>query len=102
MDSQPGPPHLRRRRADVSLKPDMEVAVMGPGWEMNPWGWAWMGIWILALVVMVWLITRSPDSHPHKDDPLEILRARFARGEISQAEFEQACHVLEPAKERRT
>jgi putative membrane protein len=69
---------------------------------MNIGGWAWMGIWIFALLVMVWFITRSPDSHRGTQDPLEILRTRFARGEISQAEFEQARRVLDPDKEPRT
>jgi uncharacterized membrane protein len=73
---------------------------MGLGWEMNLGGWAWMGVWIVALVVMVWFITRSPDSRTQ--DPVEILRARFARGEISQVEFEQARRVLDPEKEPRT
>ena len=75
---------------------------MGPGWEMNLWGWAWMGIWIIALVVMIWLITRSSDERQGSEDAIEILRTRFARGEISQAEYEQASGVLEPRKERRT
>jgi uncharacterized membrane protein len=75
---------------------------MGLGWEMNLGGWAWMGVWIVALVVMVWFITRSPDSQRRIQDPTEILRARFARGEISQVEFEQARRVLDPEKEPRT
>jgi putative membrane protein len=72
---------------------------MGPGWEMNLGGFAWMGVWILALVVMVWFITRSPDADRRTQEPLEILRTRFARGDISQAEFEQARRVLDPEKE---
>jgi putative membrane protein len=75
---------------------------MGPGWEMNLGGWVWMGIWIFALVVMVWFITRSPDTQRGIQEPLEILRARYARGEISQAEYEQARRVLDPDKEPRT
>lgn len=75
---------------------------MGPGWEMNLGGWVWMGVWILALVVMIWFITRSSDSPRSTQEPGEILRARFARGEISQAEFEQARRVLDPEKEPRT
>ena len=69
---------------------------------MNLGGFVWMGIWIFALVVMVWLITRSPDAHRSTQEPLEILRTRFARGEINQAEYEQARRVLEPQKEPRT
>jgi putative membrane protein len=75
---------------------------MGPGWEMNLGGWAWMGIWILALVVMVWFITRSPDTNRSTQSPSEILRTRFARGEIDQAQYEQARRVLDPDKEPRT
>ncbi len=75
---------------------------MGPGWDMNFGGWIWMGVWIVALLVMVWFITRAPDSHPATQQPLDILRTRFARGEISQAEFEQARRVLDPEKEPRT
>jgi uncharacterized membrane protein len=61
---------------------------------MEPWGWIWMLVWISALVFMVWLIVRSPADHSTADDAMAILRARFARGEISQAEFEQARRAL--------
>jgi len=75
---------------------------MGPGWEMNLGGFVWMGVWIVALVVMVWFITRSPDSHRSAaTEPRDILRIRFARGEINQTEYEQACRVLDPEKEPR-
>ena len=57
---------------------------MGPGWEMNLGGFVWMGVWIVALVVMVWFITRSPDSNRSAaTEPRDILRTRFARGRQS-------------------
>ncbi len=56
-------------------------------------GWIWMAVWIVALVVMVWLVVRNP-SRAVETDAIEILRARFARGEISKEEFEQARTVL--------
>jgi uncharacterized membrane protein len=56
-------------------------------------GWIWMAVWIGALLVMVWMIVQSP-SRPVEADAMEILRARFARGEISKDEFEQARAVL--------
>ena len=75
---------------------------MGPGWEMNLGGFVWMGVWIFALVVMVWFITRSPDTDRSAvTEPRDILRTRFARGEINQAEYEQACRVLNPEQEPR-
>jgi len=57
---------------------------------MGPWGWIWMLIWIVALLFMVWLIVRSPAERSTSEDAMAILRARFARGEISQEEFERA------------
>jgi len=56
-------------------------------------GWIWMAVWIVALFVMVWLVVRNP-SRPVEADAMDILRARFARGEISKEEFEQARTVL--------
>lgn len=57
---------------------------------MGPWGWVWMIVWIVVLLVMVWLIVRGPTDQTAAEDALTILRARFARGEISQEEFERA------------
>jgi uncharacterized membrane protein len=52
-----------------------------------------MLIWIAALFLMVWLIIRVPADRK-SDDPMTILRTRFARGEISQDEFERAKAAL--------
>lgn len=61
---------------------------------MGPWSWVWMLVWITVLIVMVWLIVRSPAESTAAEDAMAILRARFARGEISQEEFERARAVL--------
>ena len=61
---------------------------------MGPWGWIWILVWIAALLVMVWLIVRGPSERTAVEDAMTILRARFARGEISQEEFERARTVL--------
>jgi uncharacterized membrane protein len=61
---------------------------------MEPAGWIWMLIWIAALLLMVWLIVRRPERDSSAEDARSILRARFARGEISETEFERACTVL--------
>ena len=63
-------------------------------YAMEPWGWVWMFIWIAVLLTMVWLIVRVPGDRPASEDALAILRARFARGEISEEEFERARTVL--------
>jgi uncharacterized membrane protein len=61
---------------------------------MEPWGWVWMVTWIAALLFMVWLLVRAPGDRSTADDAFAILRARFARGEISQDEYERARDAL--------
>lgn len=64
------------------------------GWSMGYEGWLWMGLWILVLVGLVYLLVREP-RHGNRDDALEILRARLARGEITGDEFEHARQLLD-------
>ena len=73
---------------------------MGPG--QHWWGDAWWhgGMWIVPLImftIMVLLIYlifgrrgwRPPWCDARSDTALEILKKRYARGEISKEEFEQ-------------
>jgi len=64
----------------------------------NGGGFMWI-IWIVVIVVVVLLIRggsdRGKNSPPAADTALEILRKRFANGEISEQEFEQRREVLE-------
>ena len=82
--------------------------MMYTGWGF---GWLW-GIGFLVLVVagvilIVWLVASpgrsqrqpppawpTPPPAPARPDPLDILRERFARGEISLEEFETAKRAL--------
>lgn len=78
--------------------------MMGYGWD----GWGggfWLGgllLMIGVIVLVVWAVmTISRNGQPTRHDalrptPNEILRERFARGEISEQEFEQAKKVLGP------
>ena len=72
----------------------------GPG--MMHWGMGWIGgimmivFWIViiaALVVLIrWLTSTERSRHPHAEggeSPLDILKKRYARGEIDKEEFEQ-------------
>ena len=78
------------------------ITLQGPyewGWRMHPlWGWGW-GIGMMAMMLLFWglmifagvagirwLIGQS--KAPRRDSAMEILRERFARGEIDKDEFE--------------
>lgn len=63
----------------------------GPCDMMGPW----MGVglmWILFLVIFmvaVYLIVRSTRQGHPGEAPLDILKSRYAKGEITKEEFEQ-------------
>ena len=71
---------------------------MSMGWTMGIDGWLWTGAWILALVISVGLLVWTPRRRSAGDEPLDILRSRLARGEISPEEFERAWGLLDPTK----
>ena len=66
-----------------------------PMWGMwGAWGLGMMGFmlvfWVLVIVALVlgvrWLVTQGRE--PRSDPALEILRQRYARGEINKEEFD--------------
>ena len=67
------------------------------GWGMS-WGWGGMLFqllfWLVIIFLIVWgvkqLAGRSHNSNQltRKDNALEILRERYAKGEIDKQEFE--------------
>ena len=77
--------------------------------DMSGWGYAGMAIgmvlfWVLIIVAIVALIRFStggtqtrvitaPAPH-HRETPEQLLAARFARGEIDEAEYQQRLAVL--------
>ena len=61
---------------------------------MEPGAWIWMLIWVAVLLGAVWLRVRTPAQRSVTEDAMAILRARFARGEISTEEFERARQSL--------
>ena len=87
-----------------SLVPEMVAAqerVYEWGWGMHPMGWMWgawgigmmllmLAFWGLVIVGLVlgirWLVSQGKESR--SDSALEILRQRYARGEINKDEFQ--------------
>jgi putative membrane protein len=75
------------------------------GWDAG--GWLMMGIgmlfWLLVLVAVVWIVVRmitvadrrQADGRSERDEALDLLRRRFANGEIDAEEFEQRLALLQ-------
>jgi putative membrane protein len=73
----------------------MEVSNMMYGYDVNGAGGWWMlaamAIVALAILGSVWLIVHRPGTiGPSRSTAEEILRERFARGEISGEQFDEA------------
>ena len=76
-----------------------EHGMVGPWTMAGLGGWSMMGIiWLVIIGLIVWLVisfTRSnsrsaTSSHAEGDfKALEILKTRYARGEIDKAEYEE-------------
>ncbi|QED37147.1 SHOCT domain-containing protein [Antarcticibacterium arcticum] len=54
----------------------------------------WWFIWIVFLI-WVFLIPTQWGKRNRREEPLDILKRRFARGEISKEQFEEQKKVLE-------
>jgi len=61
----------------------------GHGWGM---GWGWI-IGLILLIAVIWFIARTVNQNNQSalsnKTPLEILKERYARGEIDKEEFEE-------------
>jgi len=76
------------------------------GYDVGSWGGFWMlgGLLLVigAVLLVAWLVTRpsrsgaSPAQEATRPTPSQILGERFARGEMTDQEFEQAKKALGP------
>lgn len=70
------------------------------GWFGFGGGFMWL-FWILIIVVLVFVLRAALGGgstitgSPQQETPLEILKKRFARGEIDEEEFERRRKELE-------
>jgi putative membrane protein len=71
--------------------------MMGPG-MMGGFGWMWLMpiFWILILGLIIWAVVaavrrpgESDGSARSADSALELLKKRYARGEIDKQEYEE-------------
>ncbi len=73
------------------------------GWGMMGSGWFFWLLLLILIGLIVWLFIRSASaqaersgpSRTNQETPLEILQKRYARGEISQQEYQQLRGDLE-------
>jgi putative membrane protein len=76
--------------------------MMGYGFDGGGPGWIWMlgGLLLIVgfIVLIVWAIGATnrgvTSREPERPAALDILRERYARGEITEQEFEQAKKTL--------
>ncbi len=75
------------------------------GWSHTGWGLVWMMIFMTAFwgafVALVVALVRSGDRKASGDqtvDAAEVLRRRFASGEIREEEYRERLHVLEGSR----
>jgi len=62
---------------------------------MHDWGWhnmMWL-IWIPIIVLIIWLVVRMTNisklKRPRNETPFEILKRKYANGEITAEEFDK-------------
>ena len=58
----------------------------------------WWIIWFVFIVWIFFIPGDIPYQKTKKESPLEILKKRFAKGEISKEEFEESKKVLNSEK----
>jgi len=77
--------------------------MMWDGWMMHNYG-IWGGImmfvfWIAIIVGVVflikWIISQNQTNERKDENPLDILKRRYAKGEITKEEFEEVKRDLE-------
>lgn len=81
------------------------IASPGDGWG-HPWadGGGWMALWwplgmlfwVALIATVVWLLVRrtGPAASRGADRAQDVLAERFARGQISEEEYEERLSVL--------
>jgi putative membrane protein len=57
--------------------------------------------WIIWMVFIIWIFATTwsiPGQRSKKDSPLDILKKRFAKGEITKEEYEESKKILKSEK----
>ena len=67
-------------------------------------GWGWLAVVAMAVMMggmgwMMWSMMRGAGGHGggSDEDPVEVLKARYARGELTTEEFQARLRTIEDA-----
>jgi len=62
----------------------------GNHWMFGGFMWVfWIGVLVALIFFVKWLVQQKPGGQKHEEDALEVLKKRYAKGEIDREEFEQ-------------
>lgn len=100
----PGPTRFKSMLLAAAAAPlPLQAQAAGDGdglWDMS-WGHTLIGhlpmglLWLAAFAVIVFAVRRlSRQVRDVREAPLDILRQRYARGEINNGEFEERRRLL--------
>jgi uncharacterized membrane protein len=66
--------------------------------DMGSFGWAWMAFglvfWVTVVAFIAWAVGQLDRGRPTSENAEDILRRRYAGGEIDDKEFESARRTL--------
>jgi len=72
---------------------------MMDNWNFGGMHWIWWGLWIILIFWIFLIPYPTPGQKRKKDGAMEILRERFARGEISEEEYKHRVNILQNKNE---
>ncbi|CAL66165.1 MULTISPECIES: SHOCT domain-containing protein [Christiangramia] len=73
--------------------------IMMDNWNFGGMHWIWWGLWIILIFWIFLIPYPTPGQKRKKDGAMEILRERFARGEISEEEYKHRVNILQNKNE---
>lgn len=66
-------------------------------YEHHYWGMHFFW-WLFWIILIVWLFStqrKMPSQQPKDESPIEILKKRFAKGEITKEEYQEIKNTLD-------